>query len=170
MKIIEKIEEVLYFILGIFQLLLALTIFVAVVARYVFHFPIPEVNIVQNFSLVWLIMVGSGVALRNKEHLDIDILSPYLSKRANEIRTLIIDIIVFIAVVFLLYVGYKTFLAGFTRTELTPIRFLDHRISMVYFNSAFFVGAITMVIYQTVNLIKSIKVVKYSKSKKRGAL
>ena len=166
MKIIETIEEGLFIILGIFQFLLSLTIFVAVVARYLFHFPIPEVNIVQNFALVWLIMVGSGVALKNRDHLDIDIIGPYLSEKANTIRLFIIDIIVFIAVIFLLYVGYRTFLIGFTRSELTPIRFLDHRISMVYFNTAFFVGAITMVIYQTVNLVKSIRSVK--SLKKRG--
>ena len=157
MNKIEKLENAVYMVLCVFQFLLSFTIFVAVAARYIFKFPLPEVNIIQNFSLVWLIMIGSGVALKNKDHLDIDILSPYLSSRANTVRTFIIDLLVFIAVVFLLLVGYRIFLAGFTRTELTPIRFLDHRISLVYFNSAFFFGAITMVIYQTINLIKSFR-------------
>ncbi len=157
MKAIDKFESTLYIVLCIFQFLLSFTIFVAVVARYVFKFPLPEVNIVQNFSLVWLIMLGSGIALKNKEHLDIDILGPYLSERSNAIREFLIDVIVMLAVILLLAVGYKSFLAGFSRTELTPIRFLDHRITMVYFNSAFFFGAITMFIYQGINVLKTFK-------------
>lgn len=160
MRIIDKLENILYVVLCIFQFLLSFTIFVAVVARYVFHFPLPEVNIVQNFSLVWLIMLGSGIALKHKEHLDIDILGLYLSERANVIRGFFIDVIVALAIIVLLAAGYKSFLAGFSRTELTPIRFLDHRISMVYFNSAFLFGAITMFIYQAINLVKMFKKIK----------
>ena len=160
MRIIDKLESSLYFVLCIFQFLLSFTIFVAVVARYVFEFPLPEVNIVQNFSLVWLIMLGSGLALKNKEHLDIDILGTYLSERGNAIRAFLIDVIVMLAVILLLAVGYQAFIAGFSRTELTPIRFLDHRITMVYFNSAFFFGAITMCVYQTLNVIKTFKKIK----------
>ncbi len=155
MTIIERLENILYIALCIFQFLLSLTIFVAVVARYVFKFPIPEVNIVQNFSLVWLIMLGAGIALKHKEHLDIDIIGPYLSEKAAAVRYFLIDIIVLLAVLLLVVVGYKAFLAGFTRSELTPIRFLDHRITLVYFNSAFLFGALTMLIYQVVNVAKT---------------
>ncbi len=157
MKTLNAFENALYIVLSVFQFLLSFTIFIAVIGRYVFRYPLPEVNIVQNFSLVWLIMLGSGIALKHKEHLDIDIIGPYLSKRANAIRAFLIDAIVMLAVVLLIFVGYKSFLAGFTRTELTPIRFLDHRISMVYFNSAFLFGALTMFAYQVVNLLKSFR-------------
>ncbi len=160
MKAIDRLESTLYIVLCIFQFLLSFTIFVAVVARYVFGFPLPEVNIVQNFSLVWLIMLGSGIALKNKEHLDIDILGPYLSERSNAIRAFLIDVVVLLAIILLLAVGYKSFLAGFSRTELTPIRFLDHRITLVYFNSAFLFGAITMFIYQAINVFKTFTQIK----------
>lgn len=155
MKKVLFLEEILFSVLCFFQFLLSFTIFIAVLARYVFKVPLPELNVLQNFSLVWLIMVGSGIALKNKEHLEIDVFGVYLSKKFNLIRIFIIDIIVMIAILFLLIVGYKIFIAGFSRTELTPIRFLDHRITMVYFNSAFFVGAITMTYYQVINLVKS---------------
>ncbi len=160
MNVIDRFESTLYFVLCIFQFMLSFTIFVAVIARYVFGFPLPEVNIVQNFSLVWLIMLGSGIALKEKEHLDIDILGSYLSERANAIRAFLIDVVVLLAIILLLAVGYKSFLAGFSRTELTPIRFLDHRITLVYFNSAFLFGAITMFIYQVINVRKTFKKIK----------
>ncbi len=160
MNVIDRFESTLYFVLCIFQFMLSFTIFVAVIARYVFGFPLPEVNIVQNFSLVWLIMLGSGIALKEKEHLDIDILGSYLSERANAIRAFLIDVVVLLAIILLLAVGYKSFLAGFSRTELTPIRFLDHRITLVYFNSAFLFGAITMFIYQVINVLKTFKKIK----------
>ncbi len=168
MKITEKLEGILFAILSVFQFLLAFTIFVAVMARYVFKFPIPEINIVQNFSLIWLVMLGAGYAIKTKKHLDIDLFGAYISEKANRIRTLIIDIIILLAVIFILVVGYKTFLTGFVRTELTPIRFLDHRISLVYFNSAMFFGAIVMVVYQIINVIKSIKDVKSHKKSSGG--
>lgn len=164
MKVIEKFESALYILLCIFQFMLSITIFTAVIARYVFGYPLPEVNVVQNFSLVWLVLLGSGLALKNKEHLDIDILTPYLSEKTNAVRSFIIDMIVMAAILLLLAVGYKSFLAGFTRTELTPIRFLDGRISMVYFNSAFLFGAITMFAYQSFNIIKSFKNIQVTKN------
>lgn len=160
MNKIEKIENIIFVILCCFQFLLAFTIFVAVVARYVFKFPIPEVIILQNFSLVWLVMIGAGIAIKNKDHLDIDIFGPYMSDRGNAIRIFIIDLLVMISVVFLIFVGYKIFLAGFVRKENTPIRFLEHRITMVYFNSSFIVGSIIMAYYQSINLLKSFRKLK----------
>lgn len=144
--------ELIKTINSFFMILLALTIFLSVIARYAFQYSIPEFTILQKFSIVWLVFLGTAVGVREDEHLKIDIFSDYLPERAVKLKTIIIDIILLFTIIFLVFVGYDSFKVGFLRKELIPIRFISQRISLIYYNSAFLVGALLMLVFQIRNL------------------
>lgn len=135
-----------------FLILLSMTIFLSVIARYAFQYSIPEFTILQKFAIVWLVFLGAAVALREDEHLKIDIFSDYLPERFVKLKSILIDIILLFTIIFLIFVGIQSFKVGFTRRELIPIRFISNRISLAYYNSAFLVGVILMFIFHLRNL------------------
>lgn len=136
-----------------FLLLLTVTIFVTVLLRYIFKVAVPEVTILQRFSVAWLVFLGSAMAVWDDQHLRIDMFGSILSERLQRRRQLIIDLLVLCALILLTLVGRKAFIVGLERTELIEIRLLDHRISLAYFNSAFLVGAALMLLFHLLNLV-----------------
>lgn len=54
--------------------LLALTVFVAVVTRYLFNFPLAWSEEVSRYSFIWLSFLGAEVCLRARAHLGVDLL------------------------------------------------------------------------------------------------
>ena len=136
-----------------FLALLALTIFVTVFLRYVFKISVPEVTILQRFAVAWLVFLGAAMAVWDDQHLKIDIFGPFLSPRARIVQRTLIDILMTGALFLLVLVGRKAFIVGIERTELIEIRFLQERISLFYFNSSFFVGALLMFLFHILNLI-----------------
>ncbi|WP_153722979.1 TRAP transporter small permease [Sporosarcina cascadiensis] len=132
--------------------LLALSLFTGVLARYVFLVSIPEIEPIRKFCIMWLVFMGSALAIKDKEHLEIDIFTEYLSDRVAKVRDIIVYVLTFAAVIILLFIGIAAFKAGLTRKELVPIRFLSERPSLTYYYSAFLVGTIFMVYFQVLNL------------------
>lgn len=56
------------------------------------------------FCFIWIILVGSMIAVRDGTHFTVDLLPPTVSKRTEAIRNLFVDACIFIAaVVFVLW-------------------------------------------------------------------
>lgn len=136
---------------------LTIALFVGVLSRYVFKISIPEIEVVRKFAIMWLVFMGSAVAVQEDAHLEIDIFSEYLGERANRIRKIIVTLLVTLAVVILVMVGYNILLAGLNRTELVLIRFLPFRPTLAYYYSAFLAGSVMMLVFQAEKVIKVFK-------------
>lgn len=137
--------------------ILALALFVGVVARYVFETSIPEIDVIRKFCIMWMVFTGSALAVKEKTHLEIDIFTEYLSKKMNLIKSIIVYVLTLIGIVLLIIVGYEALKAGATRKELISIRFLSEQPSLTYYYSAFLVGSIIMLYYHLVNLKNDIQ-------------
>ncbi|WP_157911683.1 TRAP transporter small permease [Alteribacter populi] len=133
-------------------LLLSIALFVGVLARYIFFASIPEIEAIRKFCIMWLVFMGSALAIKDKQHLEIDIFTEYLSQRLAKIKEIIVYILTLAAVVILLFIGIAAFEAGMNRTELVPIRFLPFRPSLTYYYSAFLVGTIFMLYFHVFNV------------------
>ena len=133
--------------------LLAVVIFSTVLARYVFRASVPELLVVTRFCIAWIVFIGGAIAVRNDDHLAIDIFGPYLSDRANRYRLLLVDILVTGAIVVFVLVGYRGFIVGLSRVERIPWRFAAGTVSLAYFNTAFFAGSVLMILFQLLNLV-----------------
>ncbi len=152
---VRRAVAVLYGVCVVLLILLAVTIFFSVLARYVFRVSIPELTLLQRFSTVWLIFLGAAVAVHEDEHLAIDMLSPLMGDRGQRRRRVVIDIIVLIGTILFTVVGYNGFQAGITRTELLRLPMFDRaRISLAYFNTAFLVGGVLMFLLHALAMLQ----------------
>lgn len=151
-KILNGLSKATTIISVVMMVLLALTLFTGVVTRYVFSFSVPELEAFRNFALIWLVFLGSAIAVREKQHLDIDIFTEYLSERLNNMRLKIVYALTLLGIVILLFIGFAAFEAGLNRLELVPIRFLPSQPSLIYYYSSFLIGSILMLIFHLENI------------------
>lgn len=153
--LLEKFNSTLYksvSSVGIFMLvLISVTLFTGVITRYVFSYSIPELEVLRKFSLMWLVFMGSAIAVKEKAHLEIDILSDYLSETAAKIRNIVVYFLTLLGMVILLFIGIAAFKSGLARSELVSIRFLSSQPSLIYYYSAFLVGSVFMIYFHLLN-------------------
>lgn len=150
-KIIDIIEDAIDGFSGFMLLTLALTLFVAVVARYVFQISLSETAIIQKFSVAWLVFLGSAIAVKDKEHLEIDIFSEYMSEKNVKRKNIVVYVLTLIAIICLVLVGLNAWKAGFIRKELIPVRFLTTRFSLAYYYTSILVGSLGMLFFHILN-------------------
>lgn len=143
-SVITKIAGAISILMLIF---LALALFTGVVTRYVFSYSIPELEVLRKFSIMWLVFMGSAVAVKEKLHLKIDIFTDYLSDNMIKIKNIIVYMLVLFSIIILVFVGVAAFEAGLNRTELVSIRFLSSPPSLIYYYSAFLVGSCFMLYF-----------------------
>jgi TRAP-type C4-dicarboxylate transport system permease small subunit len=137
-----------------FLVLLAVSIFITVLLRYIFRVAVPEMTVLQRFAVAWLVFLGAALLVWEEGHLKIDIFGPYLSARGKKVQRVLIDVLLLGALVVLVLAGRKAFVIGIARTELIELRFLEERISLAYFNSAFFVGSCLMLLFHILKLLE----------------
>ncbi|MDR1933156.1 MAG: TRAP transporter small permease subunit [Spirochaetales bacterium] len=83
-KICNAYAKFLNWVLLALGLSLLIAVALQVAGRYVFFVPLWLWPLeVTNFSLIWMIFIGSIVALREKEHFTVDIFSIFLSKKKD---------------------------------------------------------------------------------------
>lgn len=147
----KKISEIMSkFANGISILMLitlALALFTGVVARYVFSVSIPEIEVFRKFSIMWLVFMGSSLAVKEKLHLEIDILSDYMSENKVRIKNMFVYVLILFALIVMIFIGIAAFSSGLNRTELVSVRFLSSSPSLIYYYSAFLVGTIFMLYF-----------------------
>lgn len=131
--------------------LISITLLTGVVTRYVFSYSVPELEVLRKFSLLWLVFLGSALAVKEKAHLEIDIFSEYLGRTGLKVKNIIVYLLSLFGMIILLFIGIAAFRAGLMRTELVPIRFLSSQPSLIYYYSAFLVGSIFMIYFHLLN-------------------
>ena len=151
-KVFNGLSKATTILSVLMMVLLSIVLFIGVITRYVFSFSVPELEVFRNFALIWLVLLGSAIAVREKQHLDIDIFSEFLSERLNNIRLKIVYALTLFGIVILIFIGYAAFEAGLNRLELVPIRFLSSPPTMIYIYSAFLIGSLMMLIFHLENI------------------
>ncbi|TSB47304.1 TRAP transporter small permease [Alkalicoccobacillus porphyridii] len=142
-------------VIGVLSIIaLALALFSGVIARYVFSISIPEIEVVRKLCVTWLVFIGSALAIKDKQHLEVDIFSEYMSKASARIKDIVVWALTLFAVVILLFIGIAAFQAGLDRRELVPISFLSFRPSLTYYYAALLFGAIFMLYFHLLNAKK----------------
>ncbi|WP_040977886.1 TRAP transporter small permease [Oceanobacillus jeddahense] len=151
-KVIQGMTRAATIFSVIMMILLALTLFIGVLTRYVFSISIPELEVIRNFSLIWMIFIGSALAVKEKMHLDIDIFSEYISEKLNRWRIRLVYLLSLFGIGVLIFIGMEAFEAGLNRVELVPVRFLSEQPSLIYYYSSFLVGSVFMLLFHLVNV------------------
>lgn len=148
-KFLNKITDYLGYIVAFLIVLLTTVMFAQVILRYVFGTSVRQLSILIRFSIAWMTFLGSAIAVRTGDHLEIEIFSESTPKIILKIRDFFVDIVSFFVILILVRVGFHAFNLGFGKAEL-----VDRRITQGYYYSSLFIAAIFMLVFYTWHLYK----------------
>ncbi len=100
-KILDFIEKLLLFVLGLLMTAMVAVIFMQVVLRYSFHSATNWADEFARYCMIWVVFLACPVGYRRHSHIRIDVLTrclPHRAQRALELAMYILQI-VFLAVV-----------------------------------------------------------------------
>lgn len=103
-RTIEAIEDLTSGLLIVAGLAL---IFVGVIMRYVFNNPLGFVEEISGYIIVWGIMVGTVVALRDNKHIRVDMLYQKFPPRLQKVTDIFSNVVGLLFALFLAYYGAK---------------------------------------------------------------
>lgn len=95
-KIINKITDYLGYFVAFLIVFMTTVMFAQVILRYVFGTSIRQLTILVRFSISWMTFVGSAIALKTQDHLEIEIFPESTPKIILKIRNFIVDIVTFL--------------------------------------------------------------------------
>lgn len=104
MKTLSKIES--FVVLTLLVVLVVFT-FANVVLRYIFDYSILGSVEFSILIFAWLIFLGSSMAISTKQHIKITLLEGMLSKKANEILSTFLSLIILCVSLYLAVSGFS---------------------------------------------------------------
>ena len=108
---------------GVFMVLMCLTTFANVLARYFFNSPIQWAEELARYSFIWVVFMGAVVCTKRKRHIAIDILLTALPARASAWVRLLADLCTLGIAVVIAYYGWKLTAAA---TQITATLQVPH--------------------------------------------
>jgi len=98
----------------------SLLLFVNVIMRYIFLFPIYWAEELSRYLMVWMIFIGASQVTLKGGHIAVDIVPRLLSKRANTTLAFTVNIICILFSVVLAYFGYKQMMRVKIALQISP--------------------------------------------------
>lgn len=151
----------IYRILGYFESMFAVVVFSlltlssfgGVIMRYVFKYPLPELDEICIFSMIWIISIGAAIASRTQEHIKSDILTLLVHDKITiGVVTLIINLVGLAVIVVFGIWSFPFWVKALRWGEASTTLNLP----IVLVKISFFVSAILMAIHQMVWIGKNI--------------
>jgi TRAP-type C4-dicarboxylate transport system permease small subunit len=106
-------------VLTLLIITLTVSVFLQVLIRFVFKYPLPWTEEVSRIAFVYSIFVGATIAVREKTHLNIDVLLIVLPKGMARVITVLGLILVGIFLGFVTWEGIV--LVWATGVQMTPV-------------------------------------------------
>lgn len=112
---------------GIFMVVMSVTTFANVVARYFFNSPIQWAEELARYSFIWVVFLGAVVCTKRKRHITIDVLVTLIPARAAAWIHVIADLCTLGIAVVIAFYGWKLTQAA---TQITATLKVPH--SVIY--------------------------------------
>lgn len=106
-KVFDLIEKILSVIISVIMAAITLAITYQVILRYVFHHSNVWAEEFARYGFVWVVMLGSAIASRKLQHLQIDVFIKMFSATLRKVVQLISYIIMEIFLAFLFLYGIE---------------------------------------------------------------
>ncbi len=74
MRILAKLNEIIKAVSGIILALMIVLVIAQVLFRYIFRLPVSHIEELARYTLIWSVMLGSTIAIKNKSHIAVDFL------------------------------------------------------------------------------------------------
>jgi TRAP-type C4-dicarboxylate transport system permease small subunit len=120
----QYFEEI---VAGTFMVLMSVTTFANVLARYFFNSPIQWAEELARYSFIWVVFLGAVVCTKRKRHIAIDILLQSLPPRGSACLRLLADLCTLGIALVIVYYGWRLTAAA---TQITATLQVPH--SVVY--------------------------------------
>lgn len=98
--------------------LILILVVLQVVMRYVFNFPLVWSEELAVYGMVWLTFIGSVLATRDKEHIEVTIVVEFLPKKFRRVVVQMSRIITCIFLMILIYYGFQLAFENFHVTSV----------------------------------------------------
>lgn len=151
--ILVKLEKIQYFIVVFFMGMMVVVAFLQVIGR---HTPFPFSSYFEEilrYSFVWASMLGGVVALKNKNHIGLNILSEILSEKIQKYLKVWCNFASFLVSVFLSFISFKLILKLYKVSMIST----SLEIPMWIISLAIPFGFMLMSIYCLIDVFKSVR-------------
>jgi TRAP-type C4-dicarboxylate transport system permease small subunit len=117
--VLAIVDRVLKYALTLLIVILTVSVFLQVLIRFVFKYPLPWTEEVARIAFVYCIFVGATIAVREKSHLNVDFLLVVLPKKIARALVFLGSLLVGVFLVFVTWQGIL--LVRATGVQMTPV-------------------------------------------------
>ena len=121
----DYFEEI---VAGTFMVVMSLTTFANVLARYLFNSPIQWAEELARYAFIWVVFMGAVVCTKRKRHIAIDILLPALPAPVSAWVRVAADLCTLAVALAIVYYGAKLTAAA---TQITATLQVPHYVVYV---------------------------------------
>ncbi len=119
------LDRALKHILWLLVAVLTVSVFLQVLIRFVFKYPLPWTEEVSRIAFVYSIFIGAAIAVREKTHLNIDVVLVLLPKGMARVITVLGTLLVGVFLSFVTWEGIV--LVRETGVQMTPVMQIPFR-------------------------------------------
>ena len=104
-RLVEILDAILKNVLIVLMAAMVIAVSWQVISRYVFSSPSSWTEEIARFCFIWIILIGSMIAVRDGSHFTVDLLPPAKTKRGEAIGHLFVDLIMALVGVIFIMMG-----------------------------------------------------------------
>ncbi|SFM28387.1 TRAP transporter small permease [Salibacterium qingdaonense] len=145
---VDYLNKAVKYVASAMLVALAVLVFFQVVTRFVINFPLAWSEEISRYLMIYIVFLGSALAVRNREHIAIDFLFDLVSAATKKKLQFIVSIISTAFFIILCY--YGTVLTFTVIGQVTPT--LQFSIAWVY--AAVPVGSLIMALNGIANICR----------------
>lgn len=106
-KIFKIIDKIINITSVVFLSLMLIFVVLQIIMRYVFNAPLVWSEELARYCMFFMIFIGCMIAMKDNDHLKVDIVINALPKRAKAVVNIINKLISFVFLVILIWFGFK---------------------------------------------------------------
>lgn len=142
LSILEKFNSFIKTLSGIVLGLMILLVLIQVLFRYVLKLPVAEAEEFARFSLIWAVMLGSTIAVRQKSHIAVEFFVDMFPPAVQRIIRSIAYVAYLAFMAILVIYGWKLAIKGMTQISPStqiPVGWIAMSIPVSGFISLFYI-------------------------------
>jgi TRAP-type transport system small permease protein len=149
--VLAVLDRALKYALTLLSVVLTVSVFLQVLIRFVFKFPLPWTEEVARIAFVYCIFVGATIAVRENSHLQVDFLLVILPKRVARAAVILGMLLVGVFLIFVTWQGVVLVLA--TGVQMSPVM----QVPFKYIYLILPVSGAIMLLYLVANMLALIR-------------
>jgi len=154
-RAIEYYYRFLKLVLTILMFLLMVPVSLQIFSSYIGFIPrYIWTEEMARFCFMWIILIGSMIAVRDGSHFDVDLLPPPATKRAQGLRNLMVDFFIFLTALVFVFWGHSFVLSSLLQTSEMA------EMPMVFIYSAWPIAGATYILFLAEKTVDNLKLVR----------